>query len=76
MASVSIRIDKALYESAQQAANAEFRTPPQQIALWAMIGRNALANPDLPIEYIYDLLVAMNRNETSDFDFEGSLDEN
>ena len=41
-----------------------------------MIGRNALANPDLPIEYIYDLLVAMNRNETSDFEFEGSLDEN
>lgn len=72
MKSVSIRIDKALYDSAQKTASAEYRSAPQQIELWAMVGRNALANPDLPVEFIYNLLLAANRRELSDFEFEGS----
>lgn len=72
MSSVPIRISKSLYDSASKAANAEYRSAPQQIALWATLGKNALANPDLPIEFIYELLLAQNRREVSDFEFEGS----
>lgn len=72
MKSVSIRIDQSLYETAQQAGSAEFRTAPQQIALWATVGRNALANPDLPVDYIYELLISLQRQDLRDFTFEGS----
>lgn len=75
MKSVSIRIDKQLYDLAQQSASAEYRSAPQQIALWAMVGRNALANPDLPVDFVYELLIAANRNELSDFEFEGNPDD-
>lgn len=34
----------------------ECRSIPNQIAFWAMIGKCALDNPDLPIEFIKDLL--------------------
>jgi hypothetical protein len=56
--SIAIRIDKELYEEAKQSATAEFRTPPLQISYWARIGKTALENPDLPIEFIRDVLVA------------------
>lgn len=58
MAGVSVRIDKGLYESAVAEAKAEYRTAPQQVNFWAKIGRNALANPDLPVEAIRDMLIA------------------
>lgn len=75
MKNVSIRIGKRLYDLAQQSASAEYRSAPQQIALWAMVGRNALTNPDLPVDFVYDLLIAANRNEVSDFEFEGNPSE-
>ena len=34
------------------------RTAPQQINFWAKVGRNALANPDLPVDVVRDLLIA------------------
>jgi hypothetical protein len=57
--SVSIRIDGALYESAKVRAKAEMRSVPQQVAYWAKLGRAALDNPDLPIEFVRDTLVAL-----------------
>ncbi len=57
--SISIRIDDALYETAKTRAKAEMRSIPQQIGYWAKIGRAALDNPDLPIEFIRDTLLAM-----------------
>jgi hypothetical protein len=57
--SFSIRIDDALYDAAKSRAKAEMRSVPQQVAYWAMVGRAALDNPDLPIEFIRDTLVAM-----------------
>ena len=53
--SISIRIDDALYETAK----AEMRSIPQQVSYWAKIGRAALDNPDLPIEFVRDTLIAM-----------------
>ena len=57
--SFSIRIDDALYDAVRTRAKAEMRSVPQQVAYWAMVGRAALDNPDLPIEFIRDTLVAM-----------------
>ena len=63
--SFSIRIDDALYDTARSRAKAEMRSVPQQVAYWAMVGRAALDNPDLPIEFIRDTLVAI--KEESEF---------
>jgi hypothetical protein len=57
--SISIRIDDVLYEAAKVRAKAEMRTIPQQVAYWAKLGRVALDNPDLPVEFIRDTLMAM-----------------
>jgi hypothetical protein len=50
---MSVRIDETLYGQAQ----AEHRSIAGQIEFWAMIGRAALDNPDLPIDFVRDLLV-------------------
>ena len=57
--SISIRIDDGLYDAARVRAKAEMRSIPQQVAYWAKVGRAALDNPDLPIEFIRDTLVAL-----------------
>lgn len=56
--SIAIRIDKELYEAAKRTAAAEYRTVPLQVAFWANIGKIALDNPDLPIEFIRDMLIS------------------
>ncbi|TDQ39609.1 TA system antitoxin ParD family protein [Thiopseudomonas denitrificans] len=66
--SVSIRIDNVLYESAKIRAKAEMRSIPQQVAYWAKVGRAALDNPDLPIEFVRDTLVGM-EEESEPFEF-------
>lgn len=57
--SVSIQIDNALYETAKVRAKAEMRSISQQVSYWAKVGRTALDNPDLPIEFVHDTLQAM-----------------
>ena len=58
MSTVSVRIDEALFHDASVEGKAEYRSAAQQINFWAKVGRNALANPDLPIEFVRDLLIA------------------
>jgi len=53
-----VRIDDILYRQARAQAKAEHRTIAGQIEFWAMIGRAALDNPDLPIDFVRDLLIA------------------
>ena len=53
-----VRIDDALYEQARAQAQAERRTIAGQIEFWALVGRTALDNPDLPIDFVRDLLIA------------------
>ena len=53
-----VRIDDALYDQARAQAHAERRTIAGQIEFWALIGRTALDNPDLPIDFVRDLLIA------------------
>ena len=53
---------------------AEYRSIPNQIEFWARIGKTALENPDLPIEFIRDLLIskAQDRSLAEPFKLEDS----
>lgn len=59
-----VRIDHHLYEQAKVHAQAERRTIAGQVEFWAMIGKNVLDNPDLPIDFVRDLLVAKAEGRT------------
>lgn len=70
MTSVSVRVDKDLFDAAAAEGKAEFRSAAQQINFWAKVGRNALANPDLPIDFVAQLLIAKELPDEP-FEFEG-----
>ncbi len=53
-----VRIDDFLYEDAKRHAKAECRTIAGQIEFWARVGKVALDNPDLPVDFVRDLLIA------------------
>jgi hypothetical protein len=53
-----VRIDSDLYDQAKSHAHAERRTIAGQIEFWAIIGKAALDNPDLPIDFVRDLMIA------------------
>jgi len=57
--STSIRISQTLYRQAREEAAAEHRTIAGQVEYWAMVGRAALDNPDLPVSFIAEALVSM-----------------
>lgn len=56
--SMPVRIDDELYEQAKSAAKGECRTIAGQLEFWAKIGKAALDNPNLPIEFVRELLIA------------------
>jgi hypothetical protein len=59
-----VRIDDVLYEQARAQAQAERRTISGQIEFWAMVGKAALDNPDLPIDFVRELLIARTEGPT------------
>jgi hypothetical protein len=61
---IAVRINEKIYNDAKKVAKAEFRSIPNQIELWATLGKCALDNPDLPIEFIKELLMAKNLDES------------
>ncbi len=54
----AIRIKDDIYLAAQRVAGGEHRSIPQQIEFWALIGKTALENPDLPIDFVRELLIS------------------
>ena len=56
--SVLIQIDKDVFKVAQQVAREKSRSTSSQIELWARIGKCALENPDLPIQFVEDIICA------------------
>ncbi len=54
----AIQVNDELYNEAKMHAKAEHRTVSGQIEFWALMGRTALDNPDLPIDFVRDLLIA------------------
>ncbi len=53
-----VRIQDSLYEDAKIHAKAECRTIAGQVEFWARVGKAALDNPDLPIDFVRALLIA------------------
>ena len=53
----AIRINDDIYLAAQRVAGAERRSIPQQIEFWALVGKTALENPDLPVDFVRELLI-------------------
>ncbi len=74
---IPIRIDETIYNEAKKVAKAEFRSIPNQIEYWAKLGKCALDNPDLPIEFIKDTLTSLLQErslaEPFSFDEEASV---
>lgn len=58
MSTVSVRVDAGLFNQAAAVGRGQCRSAAQQLSYWAVLGKNAMENPDLPIEYIQELLVA------------------
>ena len=69
---IPIRIDEAVYKAAKYVALAECRSIPNQIEYWAKIGKCALDNPDLPIEFVKELMTSQktDRSLAEPFEFE------
>ena len=57
--STPIRINQDLYEQAKLAAALEHRTISGQIEFGARVGRAALDNPDLPVDFIAESLASL-----------------
>ena len=69
MPDFNVQIDEELFNAAEIEAKANFRSTENQINFWAKVGRNALANPDLPVDFIAQVLIAKNQ-QTEPFVFE------
>lgn len=61
---VAIRIDEDIYNEAKKVAAAECRSIPGQIEFWARVGKCALENPDLPSEFILQILISKNSDRS------------
>ncbi len=70
--STAIRLSTSLIEKAQAQAAINLRTTPKQIEYWALLGRIAEENPDLPLDFIKETLIGLDEianNQTSPFTF-------
>ena len=63
MSSVSVRLDQELLERATIMAKALNRTTPKQIEHWAKIGEIMEDNPDLPYEFVRQVIIAKAEKE-------------
>ena len=66
--SIAMRINENLYRQAESVAKGGSRTASLQIHYWARIGKAALENPDLPVEFIVSCLTAEGQ-EKEPFEF-------
>jgi len=55
---IAIKLSDELVNDAKLYAKAEHRTPPKQIEHWARLGKIAEENPDLPLEFIRELMLS------------------
>lgn len=56
--SVALKLSDELVEMAKPHAAAEHRSIPKQIEYWARLGKAVDDNPDLPLQFIKDTLLA------------------
>lgn len=56
--SIALKLSDDLVEMAKPHAAAEHRSVPKQIEYWARLGKAIDDNPDLPLQFIKDTLLA------------------
>ena len=61
--SMPVRIEPDLYNRAKKEAAVEHRTIAGQIEFWAQVGRACIDNPDLPVNFVIDLLASLETPE-------------
>ena len=61
-----IKLSDELVNEATTHAKAHHRTPPKQIEYWARIGKLADENPDLPLGFVRDTLIALEEEISND----------
>ena len=61
MQNFSVKIDEQLFNSAAAEGKANFSSTDNQINFWAKVGKNALENPDLPVDFIAKMIIAKNQ---------------
>lgn len=61
----TINLPDELVEEAKRYAHVFSRSTPKQIEYWARIGKIAEENPDLPYDFIKDVLLALEDPEPS-----------
>ncbi len=64
-----VRIDDELYEQAKSASKGECRTIAGQLEFWAKVGKAALENPELPTDFVRELLIAKSEDRSKLTDF-------
>ena len=57
--STTINLSEQLIEEAKPFAQATHRSVSEQIEFWALLGKVAEENPDLPINILQDILVSI-----------------
>ncbi len=60
---VSVNLPDELVEQAKIYAGAFSRSTPKQIEHWAKIGKLSEENPDLPYEFLQNILIALQQKE-------------
>jgi hypothetical protein len=59
---IILHINNGMYAEAGKSAEVGYRSIAEQIEYWATIGKAALDNPELPIEFIQKIIVARKCN--------------
>ena len=63
---VSINLSDELVAMAKHHAKAFSRSTPKQIEHWAKIGKLVEENPDLPLQFVKDIMLALQQVEDGD----------
>lgn len=63
MATASVRLNQKLIDKASLTGKAVNRSASQQIEHWVKIGEMMEANPDLPYEFVKQVLIAKTEKE-------------
>jgi hypothetical protein len=62
--SIALKLSAELVEMAKPHAAAEHRSVPKQIEYWARLGKAVDENPDLPLQFIKDTLLALQEEKS------------
>jgi len=69
---IALKLSDELIDLAKPHATAEHRSIPKQIEYWARLGKAVEDNPELPLQFIKDTLLAVaeaNAGQLSEYKF-------